>query len=730
MHRIRFVPLAVLFGALAAPAAAQNQLDFLEGLEEHRNLRGALRTYLQARAEETLAARARTVDSLSTEAAVAERRAYIRRRMIEAVGGLPERTPLNARVVGKLERPGYTIEKVIFESQPNFFVTANLYLPKAGRPPYPAVLYPLGHERGGKSHETWQIMLGSLAAKGYVALAWDPLGQGERAQMYDEDFEERKLVRSTTEHTVLGIQCLLTGDNLARYTIWDGLRALDYLLSRPEVDVQRVACTGNSGGGTHTAYLSALDDRIRVAAPSCYITSWSHLLRTIGPQDAEQVLLPWLAAGLDHGDFVLAFAPKPYLMLSAIRDFFSISGARATFQQTKALYERLGAGGKLSMSEVDQGHGYHQLNRLAAYDWFARWLKGQEDRAPEPEIEIAQFEDLACTSTGQVANSLGGETVYNLNRKRAAALNPGLPGIAGAGDLDGFRRQIRGRIHQWSGIDYQPAAVEVRPYGRIAREGYHIDKLVYESEPGILIPALLFVPGAGPARKPAIVYVDGEGKSAQAAPGGDLEWFVRQGHVVLAIDARGAGETRRQSEEYGSDWPRYFGDYESAMTALLLGETLAGMRAADVLRGVDLLGRRPEVEPERIYAVGRGAGAIPALFAAALDERIGRVAIEDGLATYRSVVEHRIHRGIFENVIPGILKAFDLPDVVASLAPRPALVVNPRNPLGHRLWPAAADGAYERPRAAYRAADAGESFRVARRGLEQGPEAVYATWLR
>ena len=139
--------------------------------------------------------------------------------------------------------------------------------------------------------------------------------------------------RSTTEHTILGIQCLLAGDSLARYTIWDGMRALDYLLSRPEVDASRIAVTGNSGGGTHTAYLAALDDRIHVAAPSCYLTSWRALLETIGPQDAEQDLLPWIGNGLDHADFIYAFSPKPYLVLSAIRDFFSISGARATYKE-------------------------------------------------------------------------------------------------------------------------------------------------------------------------------------------------------------------------------------------------------------------------------------------------------------------------------------------------------------------------------------------------------------
>jgi cephalosporin-C deacetylase-like acetyl esterase len=182
------------------------------------------------------------------------------------VGGEPARTPLNARTAAVIMRNGYRIEKVIFESQPKFFVTANLYVPTRGSGPYPAILYPLGHESGAKSHLAWQQMLGSFAQKGYVALAWDTLGQGERVQIYDEDLGVSKAGGSTTEHSMLGAQCLLMGDSLARYTIWDGIRALDYLVSRPEVNAARIGCTGNSGGGTHTAYLSALDDRIQVAA--------------------------------------------------------------------------------------------------------------------------------------------------------------------------------------------------------------------------------------------------------------------------------------------------------------------------------------------------------------------------------------------------------------------------------------------------------------------------------
>ena len=640
--------------ALAALLPAQ-ELDFLRGHTDFRNIRSMLPDYLKREAAKRLEARPR----IASAAALAERQRYVRERMLAALGGLPERTPLNARTVGVLEREGYRIEKVIFESQPRFYVTANLYLPKRGQPPWPAILYPLGHEAGAKAHGTWQQMLGSLAEKGYVALAWDPVGQGERVQIYDEDTRLSKVVRSTTEHTILGIQCLLVGDNLARYTIWDGMRALDYLLSRKEVDAKRVAVTGNSGGGTHTAYLAALDDRIHVAAPSCYLTSWRRLLETIGPQDAEQCLPPWLADGLDHADFIYA-ASKPYLMLSAIRDFFSITGARRTFEEARGVYQSLGWEDRIRMVEADDGHGYSKPRRMAAYAWFARWLKGAEDNEPEPEVAIATEKELWCTPNGQV----DGETVFTLNQKRIPQRKP-------AGNL---HAQVRRLI----GFEKPQGAVPVSAFGAIERPGYRIEKLVYESEPEIVVPSLLFVPQGG-GRRPAAIFVDGRGKSGSREA---MEALAKAGTVVLAIDARGFGETRTAGDSNGSDWPRYFGDYESAMTALLLGKTLVGMRAVDISRGVDLLAARPDVDPGRIEGHGIEGGAIPLLHAAVLDPRIGKLTLRRMIGSYESVVRRRIHRGVFESVVPGVLRIYDLPELVAAVAPRTVALIEPVDPLG------------------------------------------------
>jgi len=711
MKGIKRFLLASLTLALAAPLDAQtsNKLDFLSDLPDYTHLRTMLREHLNREAIARLEERRQQIARISTPEEVAQRRAYLREQMVRDLGGLPVRTPLNARVVGALDRDGYTIEKVIFESQPHFYVTGNLYLPKAGNPPYPGVLFPLGHENGGKSNEDWQQTLGNFARRGYVCFTWDPIGQGERVQLFDPDLEAGKISASTDEHTDMGIQCLLIGDNLARYTIWDGTRALDYLLSRPEVDPSRIACTGNSGGGTHTAYLSALDDRIKVAMPSCYITSWRRLLESIGPQDAEQCLPPWIGQGLDHGDFVLAFSPKPYLILSAIRDFFSINGARETYQEAQHVYSVMGAPDKVSQFEADNGHGYLQPRRVAAYRWLSRWFKGQDDDTPEVPVAPASEEELRCTDSGQVTVSLGGETVFSLNQKRYEEVKPKRPSLTSPQAVAAFQKDIRSKVQQLAGDQHVAAPLSVNPFGVIHNDGYRIEKLTYESEPGIIIPSLLLVPEHGEVRKPGVLYVNSQGKANSE---GAIEALAKSGVVVLAIDARGWGETTGDSSDEAKSWNALFPNYNPAMTAMLMGTSLVAMRAGDIARGLDLLASRPEVNAEKLYGMGVGAGTVPLLHMAVLDPRLKKVILQGGLVSYDSVETYKIQRGIIENVIPGVLKAYDLPDLVAALAPRPTWIVDARDPLGYRAGITMVRGQYAGAAEAFKAAGAPDALHL------------------
>jgi len=315
--------------------------------------------------------RAEAYEKIKTQEDAAAHKQRIRDFFLRQLGGWPEKTPLNAKIMDTMDRGDYRIEKVIFESRPNFHVTALMYLPETD-PPYPAVLFPCGHDANGKAGEAYQRACAFLAVNGIAALCYDPIGQGERAQLLDAD--GKQTYGSTIEHTLVTVSSIPLGLNVASYRIWDGIRGIDYLCSRPDVDPNRIGCTGNSGGGTLTAYISALDDRVAVSAPSCYITSLKDLILIDGPHDGEQCIAGQLAFGMDHGDYLMARAPKPTLVCCATRDFFPIDGTWDTYRDVKRFYTRLGYPERLEIAEADEDHGFTPPLRQAMVRWMKRWL--------------------------------------------------------------------------------------------------------------------------------------------------------------------------------------------------------------------------------------------------------------------------------------------------------------------------------------------------------------------
>lgn len=649
---------ALLFVSIAA--WAQSPLDVTPGLA------GMVDRYLTTIARQQWEARNARVAAFRTPAEVKERQDHIRRTMLAQIGGLPERTPLDPRVTGRLDRPGYRIEKVVFESQPRYYVTANLYIPTTGAPPYPAVLGTAGHTPDGKAAELYQRAWIGLVKRGFVVLAYDPPGQGERLEYFDPATGKSTIgAGSTSQHIMAGIQCLLTGSNMARYMIWDGIRAFDYLLTRKEVDPSRIAVAGNSGGGTQAAYLAVFEPRLAAAAPSCYITSWEKLWPNRGPQDAEQVFVNYLRDGLDFPDFLIAFAPRPILMATAIQDYFPIDGARATYAQARRIFEILGAGDRAGFFEFDDTHGWSQPRREATYRWFARWLQDREDDGAEPAFDVEPVQTLNVTETGQVGTTFpNARTTQAINAELAEAIYRRRAASSGKNIAELIRNRLvvpsTRRIPAWD------------TRGTIERPGYLIEKIEMQPELGITLPALLFTPEGGPSRKPAVLWLDSAGKAAEAGEGGAIEKLVRAGNIVLAFDPRGIGES---APPHG---PRDY--YNLVQRAHLTGRTLAGMQTGDALRAFDFLYSRHGIDPRRIAIIGKGNAGVVALYAAALEPRISRVACHNTPASYMEIVRAKMHQGITDIVVPGVLHDFDLPDVAASLAPRPVWKISDPDP--------------------------------------------------
>jgi cephalosporin-C deacetylase-like acetyl esterase len=477
-----------LFFVAFAVCQAQSSLDVTTGLD------GMVDRYLTAIAKSQWEARAKSVAAIRTPAQVKERQAYIRKKMLEEVGGLQEKTPLNARITGTLDRGDYKVEKLVYESVPHFYVTANVFVPKTGTPPYPAVLGTAGHSGDGKANELYQRVWVSLAKRGFVVLAYDPPGQGERlGYLIPGTNKSQFSPGGTTEHTMAGTQCLLTGTNVARYFINDGVRAFDYLLTRSDVDPKRIAVAGNSGGGTQSSYMAAFETRLAAAAPSCYLTSWEKLWPGPGPQDGEQNFVNFLKDGLDFPDFLIAFGPKPIQMATAIKDFFPIDGARATYAEARRIFEVLGAGDRVGFFEYDDPHGWSKPRREATYRWFERWFHNKQDDGAEPDFKVDAPKDLQATETGQVGTTFrDAETVQSLNAALAEKIYARRAGASG--------RNIPALVRARLAVTSERGIPAFEKHGEIERQGYKVEKIEMQPEPGITVPAL---PSCLPAAPPA-----------------------------------------------------------------------------------------------------------------------------------------------------------------------------------------------------------------------------------
>lgn len=623
---------------------------------EHPAPHTMLSAYLQQIAQQQLAARRAEVERITSKEIYDQRKKQVRETVLRLIGGLDTlRTPLNVRKTGTLLREGYRVEKIAYESRPQFYVTASLYVPN-GKGPFPAVLQPVGHSTSAKNRLFYQRIALALVHQGFVVLTYDPLGQGERRVFWDRDLGDSKVGGGTAEHNMIGWQSLLAGESIARYMIWDGLRGIDLLASRPDVDAQRIGVTGCSGGGTLTTYIAALDDRVKAAAPACYISSWEDQLQGTGPQDAEQQFPGMLLAGLDHADWIGLAAPKPYLILSTDEDFFPLAGARKSFAEMKRIYTLYDAAVKVDWFHEPGGHGVPPASRHAIAGWMTRWLKGEASPKPEPPLVTEHEEDLNVTPTGQVATSWGGATASTENMRRFAAVRP-------------QRLDLRKDVVRLTRFEQARTPLQLKR-GRVVNG---VEPITFESQPGLTIPAALARP-ANPDRSRTVLFLDPLGKRHALASDGDAAQLVRDGYTVFAVDLSGVGEVAfARHAQAPWNWPQV------SWLALMVGRPLMGLRMNDVVRALDALDELRLLPAGGVVAYARGRLAPLLLHAAVVDQRIAAVVAEDCLVSYRAVATSPLHKDLEESVVPGVLAHYDLPDLAAALRVR---MVNVRSPTG------------------------------------------------
>ena len=599
----------------------------------------------------------------------------VRQRILECFGPFPEKTPLNPRVTGTVERDTYTIENVIFESRPGFFVTANLYVPKGRKFPLPGVIGACGHSDTGKAIEAYQSFAQGLVRMGYVVLVFDPIGQGERLQYVDGKMKSR-LGIGVREHLYAGNQQFLTGDFFGAWRAWDGVRALDYLLTRPEVDPRHVGITGNSGGGTMTTWLCGLDPRWTMAAPSCFVTTFRHNLENELPADTEQCPPRVLALGLDHEDFIAAMAPKPVILLGKERDFFDVRGIEEAFGRLRKLYKLLGQEEDIALFVGPTTHGYSQENREAMYRWFNR-ATGISNAQTEPALVIEKDDVLQCAPDGQVA-TLKSRTVFSFTREQSQALGRQRRALSGGELADAVRLALK--------LPQREGTPEFRILRPVSDRKYPLPQATtyaVSTETGVY--ALVYRlsaerhdarPPQGPAR--AVLYVSHLSADAELRD----EPLVREvlaaepESVFYACDVRGIGESRPDTCGADSFLHPYGSDYFYAIHSLMLNWPYPGQKTHDILRVVDWLHGFGHQE---IHLVAKGWGAVPATFAALLSENIAQITLKHALTAYADIAESETYQWPLSVFVPGVLRAFDLPDCYRALGGKKLRQVEPRD---------------------------------------------------
>lgn len=625
----------------------------------------------------------RRLDQLKTKTDAEEYVRNARERIRQAFGPEPEWTPLNPRVTGTVERDGYRIENVIFDSRPGFPVTANLYIPSGPTGPLPAVVGTCGHSTNGKAEKAYQSFAQGLARLGYACLIYDPIGQGERLQYVNDDLSPRIGV-GVREHLHAGNQQFLVGDFFGMWRAWDGIRGLDYLLTRPEIDPQRIGVTGNSGGGTMTTWLCGVEQRWAMAAPSCFVTTFRRNLENELPQDTEQCPPRALALDLDHADFLAAMAPKPIIILAKERDYFDVRGSEETYQRLRRLYRLLDAEDNVALFVGPTGHGYSLENREAMYSWFNRATgkaAGGSDRqfdgilhatadvafTGEPEITIENDETLRCTPQGQVAALENTRTVFDFTREKSKQLATSRKQLRGAA----LRRAVADVLKLPEKRHSVPDYRNWRYLG--ARDYPTKDAMAYtvETEPGIQAIVYRLTKERWHSRPPragqrAILYVShlSSDRELREEP---LIREVMQAEPespVFACDVRGIGESLPQTCDPGSFHSAYGNDYFYASHGLMLDRPYLGQKTFDLLQVLAWLESLGHTD---IHLVGRGWGALAATFAAVMSDQVKQVTLKNALTSYAEIAEHEHYNWPLSALLPNVLAHFDLPDCFAEL---------------------------------------------------------------
>jgi dienelactone hydrolase len=510
----------------------------------------------------------------SSKEAWLKRREEVRRRILVSCGLHPmlPRTPLHARVYGRTQREGYTVEKVVLETLPGFYLSGNLYRPTGKSGERPGILDPHGHWQTGRLTPDIEARAAAHARMGAVAFSYDMVGYAD-SKAFGHSFMDDELA--------------LLGVNLPGLQLWNSIRALDWLESLPDVDSDRLACTGESGGGTQTFLLCAVDDRIKVSAPVCMV---SHHFQ--GGCTCENS--PLLRVGTDNVEIAACFAPKPQILIGATGDWTSQIMERGV-PEIRSVYRLFGADDRFQAVIHDAPHNYNQKSRESVNTFLKRHLFGEpvagtvKEAAftPEPDSVLSTWDAehprpasaVTATQLKEYLRGVVADQVEDLSPKTADQWAEAKATLGSA-----LQTLIDGHVPA-------PGEATIRRSPRAGGHGYSAETITI-AQPGASTTAVLFTP-SGRRRVSQVTVVahpDGSSGVLSAADvlGQPAAELLRRGHAVLVVEPFMAAKTEPIQKRQAS---QYYATYNRTVLAERVQDLLNAVAAArTVAKDVNLLG--------------------------------------------------------------------------------------------------------------------------------------------
>ena len=608
-------------------------------------------------------------DDIRTIAQMKARQAFVRERFIRSVGGLPDSgAPLHDRITGTEYFDGYRIEKIIYESRPGNYVTANLYLPDGLTKPTAAVLFVCGHHGEAKQADEYQIVCQYLVRAGMIVLAQDPIGQGERFSYYEKALGKEIIEHCCPEHDYVGFQNLALGESLARYFVHDAMRSIDYLMARPEVDKDKIGVTGNSGGGTQTSMMMMADERIAAAVPATFIMNRQSYMATGQAQDREQIWPGLTELGIDHEDIVAEMAPKPVLILAVDHDFFPIEGTTRTFNRCKRLWRLFDAEDQLQLFSDYSDHHYTCEMAQKAAAFLAKHLLSKDiARIDDKRVKPAPQLSLRCTRSGQVRGEIeGARFVYHENQDTLKRLSDNRH------DQSEAKRQANAVAFLQDKVFKNRSPVELyvkKTWPTVELQELLCDSIIWYAQANLFNHAYIFRKfehGDNPLPV-TIALWDGGTARMQA----HYEWIRQtcsQDRAVMVLDATGLGMVEQRLIHSGQPLLAFYGTMFKLNDDLIwLSDSLAAMRVYDLIKSLDVLSAYRTTSDRETCVYTHGRYSVYADIAGLLDARISSVHSDQPMASYSRFVQSRYYdtTDIAGIVLPGLLQYADLDEIRA-----------------------------------------------------------------